>query len=74
MLHCSNFTEERLAVLNTIKSIGMPILHQADSNVTSVFLFSDTSFDNNKTTFILDVTIDYIISTGRFDEPLFNSS
>ena len=74
MLHCSNFTEERLAALNTIKSIDMSILHQGDSNVTSVLLFSDTSFDNNKTTFILDATIDYIILTGRFDEPLFNSS
>ena len=62
--------EERLALLNTIKNIDMSILQQSDSKFTSVLLFGDTSFDNNKNTFILDATIDYIISTGRFDELL----
>ena len=51
----------------------MSILQQSDSKFTSVLPFSDTSFDNNKKTFILDETLDYIILTGRFDEPLFNS-
>ena len=31
-------------------------------------------FGNNKNTLILDATVDYFISTKRFDEPLFNSS
>ena len=74
LLHCSSYLEERLAVLNTIKNIEKSILQQNDSKFTSVLLFGDTSFDNNKNTFILDATIDYIISTGRFDVPLFNSS
>ena len=52
----------------------MSILQQSDLNFTSVLLFGDTSFNNNKNTFILNGTIHYIISTGRFDEPLFNSS
>ena len=52
----------------------MSILQQSDSKFTSVLLFGDTSFNNNKNTFILDDTIDYIILTGRFDEPLFNNS
>ena len=56
------------------KNIDMSILQQSDSKFTSVLLFGDTSFGNNKNTFILEATIDYIISTGRFDEPLFNSS
>ena len=70
LLHCSNYSEERLALLNTIKNIEMSILQQSDSKFTRVLLFGDTSFDNNKNTFILNATIDYIISTGRFDEPL----
>ena len=74
LLHCSSYLEERLAVLNTIKNIEKSILQENDSKFTSVLLFGDTSFDNNKNTFILDATIDYIISTGRFDVPLFNSS
>ena len=74
LLHCSNYSEERLALLNTIKNIDMSILQQSDSKLTSVLLFGNTSYGNNKNTFILDATIDYIISTGRFDVPLFNSS
>ena len=50
----------------------MSILQQSDLKLTIVFFFSNTSFDNNKNTFILDTTIDYIISTERFDEPSFN--
>ena len=52
----------------------MSILEQSDTKFTSSLLFGDTSFDNNKNTFILDDTINYIISTGRFDETIFNSS
>ena len=48
LLHCSNYSEERLALLNTIKNIDMSILQQSDSKFTSVLLFGDTSFDNNK--------------------------
>ena len=74
LLHCSNYSEEQSALLNTIKNIDMSILQQSDSKFISVLLFGGASFDNNKNIFILDDTIDYIISTGRFDEPLFNSS
>ena len=74
LLYCSNYSEEQLALLDTIKYINISILYQDDSKFTSVLLFGDTSFDRNKNTFILEATIDYVISTGRFDEPLFNSS
>ena len=74
LLHCSNYLEELLALLNTIKNIDMCILQQSDSKFTNVLLFGDTSFNNGKNTSILDATIDYIISTGRFNESLFNSS
>ena len=73
-LHCSNYSEERLALLNLIKNIEMSIWQLSDSKFTSAILFGDTSFDKNKNTFILDATIDYIISTGRFDVNLFSSS
>ena len=63
LFYCSYYSEERLALLNTIKNVDMYILQQSDSKFTSVLLFGDTSFDNNKSTFTLDATIDYIIST-----------
>ena len=73
LLHCSNYSDERLALLNTIRNIDMSILQLSGSKFTRILLFGDTFFDNNKNTFILDATIDYIISTGRFEVPLFNS-
>ena len=74
LLHCSNYSGERLALLNTIKNIDMSILQLRDSKFTSILLFGDTSFNNNKNIFILDATIDYIILTGIFDVTLFSSS
>ena len=58
LLYCSHYSNERLALLNAIKNIDMSILQQSDSKFTSVLLFGDTSFDNNKNTFILDATKD----------------
>ena len=72
LLHCSNYLEKQLTLLNTIKNINMPILQQNDLKFTNALLFGDTSFNNSKNTFIFDATIDYIISTRRFDEPLLN--
>ena len=60
--------------LNGKAYIDMSVLQQSDSKFTSVLLFRDTWFDNNKNTFILDATIDYITSTGRFDVHSFSSS
>ena len=73
LLHRSNYSEERLALLNTIRNIDMPISQLSNSKFTSVLLFSDTSFDNNKNTFILAATLDCIISTGRFDMYLYSA-
>ena len=62
--HCFNYLEERLDVLNSIKNIDISILQQSDSEYTSFLLFDNTSFNNNKKTFVLDFTIDYFILTG----------
>ena len=55
-----------------MRNIDMFILQLSDSKFTTVLLFGDT-FDNNKNTFILDATIDYVISAWRFDVGLFSS-
>ena len=56
LLHGSNYSEERLTLLNTIKDIDMSILQQSGSKFTSVLLFGDFSFDNNKNTYPIDYT------------------
>ena len=44
LLHCSNYSKERLALLNTIKNIDMSILQQSHLKFTSVLLFGNISF------------------------------
>ena len=49
LLHCSNYSEERLALLNTIKNIDMSILQQSDLKFTSVLLFATLLLTITKT-------------------------
>ena len=37
-------------------------------------LFGSKSFDTNANTNVLDATIEYVLSTDRFEEPLFQWS
>ena len=62
----------RQALLKSRKNNNISFLQQSDSKFTSVLLFDDTSFGNNKS--FLDDTIDYIMPMGRFAQLLFSSS
>ena len=68
LLHCSNYLEEQLALLNTIKNIDMSILQQSDLKFTSVLLFATLLLTITKTLYIRS------FPTGRFDVHLFSSS
>ena len=74
MVLCFNYSEEQSAALNSIKNIDISSLQQSDSTFTSFVIFGDRPFDNKKSTFILDFTINYFISSGNFDESLFNNT
>ena len=56
-----------------IRNTDTSILQHSDSKFTSVLLIGDTSFDNNKILLFVRPYGIYNL-TGRFDEPLFNSS
>ena len=66
LLHCPTYTNERLTLLNKIKSINCSILESSDAAVTKILLFGDNTLSNSSNTFILNSTIEYIISTQRF--------
>ena len=54
----------------------LPILQyvqQSDANFTHILLFGVISFDKNRNSLILMVLMDYLVATGRFDQPLFNN-
>ena len=46
LLHCHNFSDERLTLFNKLHSIDENILSKCDSNVSKVLLFGDHSFND----------------------------
>ena len=59
-----------MALLNKIKSINFSILEFCDTVVTKILLFEDNTLSDSCNALILNSTIDYIISTKRFDEAI----
>ena len=67
LLYCPTYTNERLTLLNKIKSINCSILESSDAAVTKILLFGDNTLSSSSNTIILNSTIEYIISTQRFE-------
>ena len=66
------FSDERLIFFNNIRSIDENVLSGSDPKISDTLLFGISSFNDTKNTSILNTTIDYILSTKRFDVPLNN--
>ena len=71
LLHCSLYTNERLAFLNVIKGIDNSILELNDSHIVEVLLYGIKFLDISSNTTILNATIDFLLKTKKFDERLF---
>ena len=59
-----------MTFLNKIKNINCSILEFSDVVVTKTVLFGDNTLSDSCNTLILNSTIDYIISTKRFDDSI----
>ena len=71
LLHCSLYTNERLAFLNVIKGIDNSILELNDSHIVEVLLYEIKFLDISSNTSTLNATIDFLLKTKRFDKRLF---
>ena len=70
-LHCPMYITEQQTLLSIIKNIDNNFLHLCEPVLIRTLLFGSNSFDTNANTNVLNATIEYVISTKRFDEPLF---
>ena len=70
-LHCPFFINERRTLLSTIRSLDSKLLDFTDSGLTQTLLFGNTSQTSSNNFEIINASIDYILSTRRFDQPLF---
>ena len=67
------FSDESLILINNIRNIENNIFNLNDSRFSEVLLFGNSSFDNTKNTFILNTTVEYIVSSKRYEVPLYDS-
>ena len=58
---------ERNTLLNNIRQIAPSILNLNHSQITHVLLYGDSSLKNETNTEILNSTMNYILSTNRFE-------
>ena len=67
--YCPPFNDERYTLLSTLNNINCKLLELTKSSLSQTLLYGNTLFDKEKTR-ILNATIEYILSTERFEEPL----
>ena len=61
---------ERPILLNTITQIDQKLLDSNESNLIQHLPFGDTSKDTETNTEILSATVNYVLTTKRFDDRL----
>ena len=71
LLHCPRYITERRTLVSTIENIDNNLLDFCEPVLIRTLLFGSNSFDTDANTNIINATIEYILSTKRFDQPLF---
>ena len=70
-LHCPFFINERCTLLSTICSLDSNLLDCTDYDLTQTLLFGNISQVSSNNFKIINASIDYILSSKRFDRALF---
>ena len=65
------FHSERSPLLNNINEIDSTIFNKIESVMSPILLYGDESFKDEVNLLILNATIDFVMSTNRFDESLY---
>ena len=73
-LHCPEYCEGRQTLFDNIQSIDKMLLSQNESSLTHLLLYGDSKGNSNVNAFILNSATEFILSSGRFNEPLFNGA
>ena len=71
-LHCPEYCEARQPLFDKIQSIDKILLSQNKSSLTHLLLYGDPS--SNVKAFILNSALEFVLSSGRFNGPVFNGA
>ena len=69
-LHCANFTIQRQTLFDKIASIYANIFTENEDTIVNTLLFGKPDSKNTFNEAMLNVSIEYILSTERFNNPL----
>ena len=70
LLHYPLYSNERCTLLNSLSRIDHKLLDCPDTFLTQTLLFGNSSYTTNDSTEIINWTIDFFLSTKKFDGPL----
>ena len=71
LLQCSLLLNERQVLMNKICDIDSSLNDQNENSLYYTLLFGKENMNDSQNTHILKATIEYILSTERFNVPLF---
>ena len=69
-LHYPLFDDKRITLLSTLNNNDSKLIETNESSLTELLLFGNSLFGLKKNSLILNASIDYILSTERFEEAL----
>ena len=68
-LHCSNYSNQRKFLFEKIINMKRSLLNQNDLTIVETLLFGSNGLNNEENAWIIESTIEYIISTEKFITP-----
>ena len=72
LYHCHHFSQYRIDLTNTVKSILENFGSLSDNVKMGILLYGDSRLDGNKNKFILEATLTNIRSIDRFSGSIFD--
>ena len=70
-LYCANFIFQRQTLFDKINLLDENILTENEESIVNTLLFGIPNSENSLNKAIINATIEYILSTERFNGPLF---
>ena len=71
LLQCSLLLNKKQVLMNKIRDIDSSLIDQNESSVCYTLLFGKENMNDSENTHIVKATIEFILSTERFNVPLF---
>ena len=72
LLHCPNFSNDRLSLFNDLGNISVSVIPYNGSTLCEILLYGISQLSDAENRDILSVVIRYILATGRFDKSIFD--